>query len=85
MERQRKEIRVQRKSYFFPGAPHIYSIPTESHQARMRSEGFENEQALDDTVKKLEADLKKARRKFEGLEEEPGVRQLKRWSIANVY
>jgi len=40
--------------------------------ARLRGEGFENEQALDDATKKLEADLKKARRKYDGLEDEPG-------------
>ncbi|KAG2023710.1 chromatin remodeling complex subunit [Coprinopsis cinerea AmutBmut pab1-1] len=38
--------------------------------ARLEDEGFDNDAALDDTIKKLEADLKKARRK-EGDVDEP--------------
>lgn len=43
-----------------PHRPHI------SQKSKLQAEGLDNEAALDETIKKLEADLKKARKKEAG-------------------
>ena len=44
-----------------------------SNQNTLQSEGFEDEASLEETIKKLEGDLKKARKKDEDLPDDPVV------------
>ncbi len=45
-------------------------------QAKLSAEGLDNDAALDSTIKKLENDLKNARRKETGLDEDEGKVRL---------
>lgn len=58
-------------SYFFDASP---NVPPFGLKNTLQSEGFDDDAALEDAIKKLEADLRKARKKDDDTVDEIVVR-----------